>query len=163
LDEHSSRRPRYEEGLAPLADREGSKVSLELGQKLKRHYNAAYTSDIRNVALARQAIAAFAAKCGFSKDEVSDIRLAAGEALSNAVEHGSDTPARRIIVECNFRDDELTIEIQDNGSAFAEPSDCSSLPDDRGRGFGIFLMRRLMDEVSFARNGTLVRLVRRRV
>ena len=115
------------------------------------------------MALARQAIASFALECGFLTDEVSDIRLAAGEALSNAVEHGSDMPARRIVVECRFRRDELTIEIQDRGSAFREPAERTSVgPDDRGRGFGIFLMRRLMDEVSFARNGTIVRLIRRR-
>ena len=115
------------------------------------------------MALARQAIAAFAGECGFSEDDISDIRLAAGEALSNAVEHGNDLPARRIVVECRFRAEELSIEIHDDGSAFAEPCDRSSVvPDDRGRGFGIFLMRRLMDEVSFARNGTIVRLVRRR-
>lgn len=115
------------------------------------------------MALARQAIAAFAGECGFSDDDVSDIRLAAGEALSNAVEHGSDMPARRIVVECSFRGGELSIEIHDNGSTFAGPPDrCAMGPDDRGRGFGIFLMRRLMDEVSFARNGTVVRLVRRR-
>jgi serine/threonine-protein kinase RsbW len=139
-------------------------VPAELNRNLKKSYRAAYTSDIRNVAAARQAIAGFAAECGFSDDDVSDIRLAAGEALSNAVEHGSETPARRIIVKCDFRQDELSIEIQDNGSAFVEPSDRASVePDDRGRGFGIFLMRRLMDEVSFGRNGTVVRLTRRRI
>jgi anti-sigma regulatory factor (Ser/Thr protein kinase) len=154
---------RYEGGLTRLAPREGSKVPAELSRNLKRSYRAAYSSDIRNVAVARQAIAGFATECGFSDDDVSDIRLAAGEALSNAVEHGSETPARRIIVKCDFRRNELSIEIQDSGSAFVEPSERSSVePDDRGRGFGIFLMRRLMDDVSFARNGTLVRLIRRR-
>lgn len=138
-------------------------MAAELDRNLRKHYRAAYTSDIRNVALARQAIAGFASQCGFSEEAVSDIRLAAGEALSNAVEHGSEIPNRRIIVKCAVRNDELTIEIEDSGSAFAEPSDRSSVePDDRGRGFGIFLMRRLMDEVSFARNGTIVRLIRRR-
>lgn len=130
---------------------------------LNRHYHAVYASDIHNVALARRAIAGFAAECGFSDEEVSDIRLAAGEALSNAVEHGSETRARRVVVACTFADDELSIEIQDSGNGFTEPSDRSNVePDDRGRGFGIFLMRRLMDEVSFARNGAVVRLVRRR-
>ena len=135
----------------------------ELDRNLNRHYRAAYSGDVRNVALARQAIAGFACRCGFSEDAVSDIRLAAGEALSNAAEHGSETPERRIIVKCDFRHDNLTIEIRDSGSAFTEPSDRSSVePDDRGRGFGIFLMRRLMDEVSFAGNGRIVRLLRRR-
>jgi anti-sigma regulatory factor (Ser/Thr protein kinase) len=159
----ASHAPALYRGLGRLAVREGSIVYAELDRNLKREYRAAYTSDIANVARARRAIAGFAAQCGFLEDEVSDIRLAAGEALSNAVEHGRETPARQIMVRCVFRHDQLTIEIQDNGSAFTEPSDRPSVePDDRGRGFGIFLMRRLMDEVAFARNGRLVRLVRRR-
>ena len=130
---------------------------------MTKHYRAAFTSDVRNVAVARQGIAGFAAGCGFSDEEVSDIRLAAGEALSNAVEHGSETPSRKIVVDCAFASDELRIEIQDSGRGFTEPTHLTKVePDDRGRGFGIFLMRRLMDEVSFAQNGTLVRLVRRR-
>jgi serine/threonine-protein kinase RsbW len=130
---------------------------------LKKHYRAAYASDIKNVALARQSVAGFAAECGFAEEDVSDIRLAAGEALSNAVEHGSGTAARNIMVECTFEDDTLVIVIEDSASSFTEPPVQTSVqPDDRGRGFGIFLMRRLMDEVTFARNGTIVRLARRR-
>ncbi|HLX26540.1 MAG TPA: ATP-binding protein [Candidatus Cybelea sp.] len=130
---------------------------------MKKHYRAAYSSDIHNVALARQGIASFAARCGFAEEDVSDIRLAAGEALSNAVEHGHGTAGRNIVVECTFDDGSLMIVIEDSGSFFPEPSVRTSVePDDRGRGFGIFLMRRLMDEVTFARNGRIVRLVRRR-
>ena len=130
---------------------------------MKKQYRAAYPSDIKNVAVARLGIAEFAADCGFPNDAISDIRLAAGEALSNAVEHGSMKPGRKITVVCTFDGVELSIEVRDRGIGFAEPSDRSGAqPDHRGRGFGIFLMRRLMDEVSFARNGTVVRLVRRR-
>ncbi|MBV9334124.1 MAG: ATP-binding protein [Candidatus Eremiobacteraeota bacterium] len=130
---------------------------------MKKHRRAAYSSDIKNVALARQSIASFAVSCGFPEEDVSDIRLAAGEALSNAVEHGSGTSARNILVECTFENELLTIVIEDSGSSFTEPSMQATVePDDRGRGFGIFLMRRLMDEVTFDRNGSIVRLVRRR-
>ena len=129
---------------------------------MKKQY-CAYPSDIKNVAVARLGIAEFAAHCGFSNDAIADIRLAAGEALSNAVEHGSRKPGRKITVVCTFDGFELSIEVRDRGIGFAEPADRSNVaPGDRGRGFGIFLMRRLMDEVSFARNGTVVRLVRRR-
>ncbi len=101
--------------------------------------------------------------CGFSSDEVSDIRLAAGEALSNAVEHGATHRSSGFSVSCLFRNDELTIEIRDNGEGFTQmPSDDMPL-EQRNRGFGIFLMRRLMDGVHFDRNGTLVRLTRRHV
>jgi serine/threonine-protein kinase RsbW len=129
---------------------------------LNKHYRTAFTGDIRNVARARQSVAAFAADCGFPKEAVADIRLAAGEALSNAVEHGCATRSRQIVVDCTFDGFELAIEIRDSGDGFPAPIDQASVePDVRGRGFGIFLMRRLMDKVSFALNGTVVRLVRR--
>lgn len=129
---------------------------------LKTHYRADYTSEIGNVALARRSVAGFAGACGFSDNEVADIRLAAGEALSNAVEHGSGMPSAGFTVDCSFDGVELRIEIQDNGTGFCAPEILTTIePDQRGRGFGIFLMRRLMDDVVFGGNGSIVRLVRR--
>jgi serine/threonine-protein kinase RsbW len=128
---------------------------------MKTHYRADYPSEIRNVALARRSVAGFAGACGFTESEISDIRLAAGEALSNAVEHGG-APTAGFTVECSFDGDELRIEIQNDGTGFSAPAVRGSIePDQRGRGFGIFLMRRLMDDVVFGRNGTVVRLIRR--
>jgi serine/threonine-protein kinase RsbW len=130
---------------------------------LSKKYGAVFTGDVRNVAIARRGVAAFAAECGFSEEEVSDIRLAAGEALSNAFEY-AERPIRKITVKCAFDGGELTIEIHAGRRGFAAPSVRSSIePDDRGRGFGIFLMRRLMDDVSFNHDGTVVRLARRRL
>ncbi len=126
------------------------------------HYRATFTSELRNVGLARRSIAGFASVCGFSEPEVADIRLAAGEALSNAVEHGRGRRVGAFSVACSYDDDVLTIEVRDSGDGFAAPPDPGTIaPDPRGRGFGLFLMRRLMDDVSFTRNGTTVRLVRR--
>jgi serine/threonine-protein kinase RsbW len=100
--------------------------------------------------------------CGFSENEVADIRLAAGEALSNAVEHGRGLRSSAFTVRCTFIESALTIEIRDSGDGFPSPPDPTRVePDDRGRGFGIFLMRRLMDNVEFQGNGTIVRMVRR--
>ncbi len=130
---------------------------------VKTHYHADYPSEITNVALARRSVAGFASACGFSESEIADIRLAAGEALSNAVEHGSRTSSAGFTVDCSFDGHEIRIEIQDSGTGFCAPGIQGNVitPDHRGRGFGIFLMRRLMDDVAFGRNGTIVRLTRR--
>ena len=125
-------------------------------------YRAAFSGNHRNVPLARNAIASFARICGFSRDEVEDIRLAAGEALNNAVEHGHGHRSSGFSVLCTFTDNEMTIEVHDNGEGFAEDAATEELPEEpRGRGLGIYLMRRLMDAVRFDRDGTRVRLVRR--
>jgi serine/threonine-protein kinase RsbW len=126
------------------------------------HFQATFTSEPRNVPMARRSIASFASICGFSEGEVADIRLAAGEALSNAVEYGRGAHSSGFSVRCNFEDGCLTIEIRDSGGGFDLPVEHGQIaPDERGRGFGIFLMRRLMDRVEFTRNGTAVRLVRK--
>jgi serine/threonine-protein kinase RsbW len=123
-------------------------------------YHAVFTGDRKNVPLARNAIARFAAVCGFSNDEVADIRLAAGEALSNAVEHGKARRSNGFSVRCTFEEDAITIEIRDNGSGFPLDYSDETPIEQRERGFGIFLMRRLMDSVRFERNGSTVRLMR---
>jgi anti-sigma regulatory factor (Ser/Thr protein kinase) len=126
-------------------------------------FHAAFSGERRNVPLARNAIVRFARICGFSQDEVADIRVAAGEALSNAVEHGSAHRSSGFSVDCTLEDDELRIEIRDNGEGFkAEALHVTGPIEERERGFGILLMLRLMHGVQYSRNGTCVRLYRRR-
>ncbi len=125
-------------------------------------YRAAFSGNHRNVPLARNAIASFARICGFSREEVEDIRLAAGEALNNAVEHGRARRSSGFSVACTFSDNEMAIEIHDNGQGFNAEQSLEGPPGElRGRGFGIYLMSRLMDNVRFDRGGTRVRLIRR--
>lgn len=129
------------------------------------NFRAAFSGQRRNVPLARNAIVGFARICGFSPEEVADIRIASGEALSNAVEHGRTHRSSGFSVRCSFDDDQLTIEIRDNGDGFLPPNAVVPEPDnlfqEPKHGFGILLMRRLMDRVQFDHNGTCVRLTTR--
>lgn len=126
------------------------------------NYRAVFTGDYRNVPLARTAVASFAKLCGFNDEEISDIRLAAGEALSNAVEHGRGARISGFSVRCTYNEDELIIEVRDNGEGFSIENTVRTPLEERTRGFGLFLMRRLMDRVYFDNNGSTVRLMRRK-
>lgn len=114
-------------------------------------YRAAFTGSRGNVPLARNAIASFARVCGFSRDEVEDIRSATGEALNSAVEHGGFDRSSGFSVFCTFADNEMTIEVRDIGDGIASD----------GAEFGPSIMRALMDGVRFDRGGRRVRMVRR--
>jgi serine/threonine-protein kinase RsbW len=98
---------------------------------------------------------------GFVDQTLSDVETALGEALANAAEHGHRAGSGfevRIFIERDM----LVIEVQDDGLGFISPDIAATSPaHDAPRGFGIYLMRHLMDQVDFTMNGTCVRLAKR--
>jgi anti-sigma regulatory factor (Ser/Thr protein kinase) len=125
-------------------------------------YHARFPSAYESVGKARRAVIAFAREW-FSGDDLSDIESAVGEALANCAEHGH-VSGTHIDVRCRCEAGELTIEISDGGKGFERWNACefvkpvSSAP----RGYGTFIMRRLMDEIEYTERGRRVRLLKRR-
>jgi serine/threonine-protein kinase RsbW len=91
-----------------------------------------------------------------------DIETAVREALANAIIHGNRKDSHKLVyVSIVCKDGEISITVRDEGqgfdaSAVADPTAEEKLKLNHGR--GIYLMRALMDEVSFDRNGTVVRM-----
>jgi serine/threonine-protein kinase RsbW len=99
------------------------------------------------------------------KTDVSELEIetAVREAISNAVIHGNhEDPCKRVHVMCRCHSDgEVRITVRDEGAGFksdAVPDPTS--PENRlsTHGRGIYLMRMLMDEVSFVKGGSVVRM-----
>jgi len=100
-------------------------------------------------------LAAFAKSVGFSSPRLEDLKTSVAEACTNAMQHGNKgKPEARVLVTAKFQDNALWISVFDEGNGLkAELKD----PDieriieslDPPVGFGVFLMRRLMDEVEF--------------
>jgi serine/threonine-protein kinase RsbW len=91
--------------------------------------------------------------------------VAGTEAVNNGILHGNKGDPRKIVhVTCILSEDELVFRVRDHGKGFKpeqvpDPLEEKNLLKTSGR--GIFLMRSLMDRVSFkvTRNGTEVELV----
>ena len=111
----------------------------------------------------------FARELGFDRDSIDEIKLAVIEAVINAIEHGSN--AERIVYitfGLSRQPLRMTITISDSGVGF-DP-DSVREPDikekinkhDRKRGWGLKIMRSLMDEViiNSSSNGTQVTLIK---
>ena len=127
-------------------------------------FSASYPSAYRSVAQARHAVADFALDCGFDLADVGDIALAVGEACNNAVEHGH-RESGAILINCTFDGVVLRVDISDQGRGFDAAHLAEASGSSRGdRGLGIFLMKRLMDNVEYdsTATGTVVRLLARR-
>src|SRR5258707_6191387 len=97
------------------------------------------------------------------RGEEQYVELALREALSNAVLHGNRLDARKLVhVRCCCESGNgVFISVRDQGNGF----DPSKVPDplavenlDSEHGRGIHLMKLAMDEVSFQRQGTEVRM-----
>jgi serine/threonine-protein kinase RsbW len=91
----------------------------------------------------------------------TDIEMALHEALANAVIHGNgENSYKRVYVACRcYTDGEVSITVRDGGQGF----DNNAIPDPTFRenllfthGRGIYLMKTLMDEVSFEEGGAVV-------
>ena len=92
---------------------------------------------------------------GFTDKDVYNIQLATDEAASNIIEHAYEKISNGVLeLSCGVRDDLITIILIDRGESF-DPSEIplpdlkADLSERKIGGLGIFLMRKLMDEVSY--------------
>jgi len=102
-------------------------------------------------------LAAFAKSVGFSSSRVEDLKTSVAEACINAMQHGNKgKPDARVLVAISFQENTLRISVFDEGEGLkVQPKD----PDieriienlEPPVGFGVFLMKRLMDKVEFNR------------
>ncbi len=82
---------------------------------------------------ARDRMRNWLAHLGMSRATAHDVLLGAGEALSNAIEHGSDLDPRQIVsVEAFAAKDEISVTVADSGRWLKDSA--ASRADKRGRG-----------------------------
>jgi anti-sigma regulatory factor (Ser/Thr protein kinase) len=98
-----------------------------------------------------------------TQEQRDDLAVAVAEALSNAAVHGNRLRSgTRVDVTVEAKSDgETCVEVRDSGSGFdvrsvRDPTDPSHLLLPGGR--GVFIMRRLVDEVEYNKAGNSVSL-----
>jgi len=99
--------------------------------------------------------------------DLADLRLAIAEALSNAVVHGNrENPEKTVCIcaGCDGHSRLLIAAVTDQGDGFdpavlPDPTAAENICSSNGR--GVFLMRRLVDEVEFSLGGRQVVLRKR--
>ncbi len=105
--------------------------------------------------IARERAAMFAAAIGFDADRIEDIKTAVGEATLNALEHArTDDPSDAVMLTMDNSGEVLEVSIASKGQAFlsaGEKPDIKAKIEgmDRPRGWGLFLIRQLSDQVEF--------------
>ena len=118
--------------------------------------------------VAVDAAAALAKLMGFSEDRIEDLKTAVEEACINAIEHGNQENSNvKVLVELIADDSKLQVDIHDQGKGIRgrieKPDiDAKIAGKQTARGWGLFLIQSLMDEVEFDWNpetGNVTRMV----
>jgi serine/threonine-protein kinase RsbW len=105
--------------------------------------------------VAVDAAAALAKLMGFSEDRIEDLKTAVEEACINAIEHGNQQNANvKVLVELAADDSKLQVNVHDQGKGIPgrveKPDiDAKMAGKQKSRGWGLFLIQSLMDEVEF--------------
>ena len=125
---------------------EGNKVSIEL------------CSISQNEGFARVAVAAFVSQLDPTVEEISDVKTAVSEAVTNSIIHGYENRKEGIIkIEASITKNEVTIIISDNGKGIEDINQAreplyTSRPDLERSGMGFTVMETFMDSLEVSSN-----------
>lgn len=125
-------------------------------------------SKSQNESFARVVVAAFASQLDPTIEELSDVKTAVSEAVTNAIIHGYENRSGVIEIKCKIEDRRLTVEISDFGRGIedvelARQPLYTSKPDLERSGMGFTVMETFMDELeveSAPREGTRVKMIK---
>ena len=121
-------------------------------KSLNNEMKLEFLSKSSNEAFARITVAAFAAQLDPTIEELADIETAVSEAVTNAIIHGYGERKGIVRVRCQIIDEELNIEISDNGQGIenielAKQPLYTTKPNLERSGMGFTIMESFMDEV----------------
>jgi serine/threonine-protein kinase RsbW len=129
---------------------------------------SAYFSNLDDI---REFVSDCARGDGFSEKEIYSIQLAVDEACTNVIEHAYGGEGDETLeISCVVSDEVITVTIRDWGKPFnpsnvPEPNLEEGLFERRIGGLGVYLMRKLMDTVSYipsSESGNILTLTKRK-
>ena len=117
-----------------------------------------------NEGFARESVAAFMTQLNPTLEEVSDVKTAVSEAVTNALIHGYDGKVKKIMIRCWIEGQTLYVEIRDEGKGIENVEKAmeplfTTRPELDRSGMGFSFMEAFMDHVfveSEVGTGTLV-------
>ena len=111
-----------------------------------------FLSKSNNESFARIAVAAFVAQLDPTIDEISDIKTAVSEAVTNCIIHGYEEEEGIVKIKCKIFANTVEMEISDKGKGIediekARQALYTSKPELERSGLGFTIMESFMDEV----------------
>ena len=131
---------------------------------MENKMNVKFDSVSENESFARNVIASFLMPLNPSVSELSDVKTAVSEAVTNSIVHGYPDTIGEVRMSAEIDGDEIHIVISDKGVGISNLEEAlkpffTSRPDEERSGMGFTIIKTFMDEVkviSEPNRGTIV-------
>ena len=105
-----------------------------------------------NESLARIAVASFITPLNPTLEELSDVKTAISEAVTNAIIHGYEEGTGTVYIRCRLNGGLLEVEVEDKGKGIFDIEQAmeplfTTKPEQERSGMGFCFMEAFMDEV----------------
>ena len=137
--------------------------------EFRNEMNVEFLSKSQNEAFARVAVAAFVAQLDPTIEEITDIKTAVSEAVTNAIIHGYEDDIGKVRIKCLIIGQNIEIEIIDEGKGIGNIEEAreplyTSKPELERSGMGFTIMESFMDSIeidSKPNNGTIIKMYKK--
>ncbi|PKK89183.1 MAG: hypothetical protein CVV64_15350 [Candidatus Wallbacteria bacterium HGW-Wallbacteria-1] len=150
--------------LSGLVDTVRKCIDENVEKKSRTHIEFVIGNEISAIREINNLISDIIFNTCFSQEGVADLQICFHEICYNALEHGNKFDvSKRVYVNCDLCHNRIELKIRDEGDGFylsqvADPTDDENIFKPRGR--GLYLTRKLMDEVSVDRNSCTVKFIK---
>ncbi|SDK80208.1 serine/threonine-protein kinase RsbW [Maridesulfovibrio ferrireducens] len=123
------------------------------------HITERFGSDLKNLSISAAMVKRCKKELSLPEEIAQKIDLAISEAVSNAIRHAEASKEDGIVLSLKLKGQNLIIRVEDNGPGFdfdnvTEPD----LENHPSGGYGIFLIKQVMDKVEYKRVGIINKL-----
>lgn len=123
-----------------------------------------FNSISKNESFARTVVAAFVTQLNPTLEEISDVKTAVSEAVTNSIIHGYEEQDGKITIQTALEDNQVTIIIKDEGKGIGDIKKAmeplyTTKPELERSGMGFSFMEAFMDELhveSKVNEGTII-------
>lgn len=141
-------------------------ANAHLAVQLDNFIRLQFPSRSENESFARVAVAAFAAQLDPTLEELTELKTAVSEAVTNAIIHGYENSFGEVRIECAIFENSVQIIIEDDGVGISDIEQArqplyTSRPELERSGMGLTIMETFVDELQIESNsgkGTRVRM-----
>ncbi len=118
-------------------------------------YQKKVNASTQNLSTIRDFVSRHAREQGFTAEKVADIQLAVDEAYTNIIKHAyKNDSTKEVVINLEFDDEKMIVTLTDRGKGFdihryKKPNLKKQIEMKKRGGMGVYLIRKLMDDVSY--------------